>query len=406
MERVILHCDMNNFYASVECMLNPALKKFPVAVGGDVEMRQGIVLAKNYLAKDCGVQTGEPIFMAKQKCRNLVVVPPHFDEYMRISEMARQIYYDYTDLVEPMGLDECWLDVTGSMRLFGDGEQIAHTIRERIKRELGVTISVGVSFNKVFAKLGSDMKKPDAVTVIPKDSFKEKIWHLPATDMIGVGRSSGEKLARMGVCSIGDLANMSEGYLRYKFGKVGVEMHRNANGLDIDAVEPRLYDIPDKSVGRGVTAIKDLENNEEVYSMLLELSEEVGHSLYSSGKMAGGVAISVKDNKFHTISRQTALPIPTQSPTEITKIAYELFCECYHWERDVRALTVRAINLVLDDQPFQLDIFSCAGELHKNEMKDCAVENIRNLFGRDSIFPASSMINYKMPRGKNFHAIF
>ncbi len=406
MERVILHCDMNNFYASVECMLNPALKSFPVAVCGDSELRQGIVLAKNYLAKAYGVETGEPTFMAKRKCRTLVTVPPHFDEYMKISDLARKIYYDYTDLIEPMGLDECWLDVTGSVKLFGDGETIAHTIRERIKRELGVTISVGVSFNKVFAKLGSDMKKPDAVTVIAKDSFREKIWHLPATDMIGVGRSSGERLAKMGVTTIGELAAMPVGYLKYKFGKVGEQMHRNANGLDDEAVKIRNFDIPDKSVGHGATAVRDIVSNAEVYAMLTELSDEIGHKLYSSDKMAEGVAISIKDTAFNTISRQAILPTPTQSPSELVRVAYGLFLDNYRWERNVRALSIRAINLISAASPIQLDIFSCADSLHKIERRDRVVEKIRNTFGRGSIVSASTMINSKMPKGECPRAIF
>ena len=406
MERVILHCDMNNFYASVECMLDPALRDHPVAVCGNSEMRQGIVLAKNYLAKAYGVETGEPTFMAKRKCRDLITVPPHFDEYMKISERARRIYYDYTDLIEPMGLDECWLDVTGSVRLFGNGERIAHTIRERIKRELGVTISVGVSFNKVFAKLGSDMKKPDAVTVIAKDSFKEKIWRLPATDMIGVGRSAGERLSKMGVVTIGELASMPVGYLKYKFGKVGEQMHRNANGLDCDEVKTRNFDIPDKSVGHGATAVRDIVNNDEVYVMLTELSDEIAHKLYSSDKMAQGVAISIKDTAFNTISRQAVLPTPTQSPTELVRVAYGLFVKNYAWERDVRALSIRAINLISAASPVQLDIFSCADSLYKMEKRDRAVESIRNRFGRQSIVSAAAMINRKMPRGECPMAIF
>lgn len=405
MERVILHCDMNNFYASVECMLNPALQDYPVAVCGDSDLRQGIVLAKNYLAKAYGVQTGEPVFAAKRKCKNLVTVPPHFEEYERISERAYAIYYDYTDLVEPMGLDECWLDVTGSLKLFGDGETIAHIIRERIKSELGVTISVGVSFNKVFSKLGSDMKKPDAVTVIDSATFKDKIWHLPATDMIGVGRSSGEALAKMGVCTIGDLANMPAGYLKYKFGKAGLSMHRNANGLDTDAVIPR-DDIPDKSVGHGVTAVRDLESDGEVYSMILELSEDIGHRLYVSDKAACGVVISIKNTRFITVSRQTNLPVATQSPSEIARVAYELFLKNYTWDENVRALTVRATNLISYDEPIQLDIFSCADSLHKIEKRDRAVENIRNEFGRKSLFLASAMINYKMPHKNRPKRIF
>ena len=406
MERVILHCDMNNFYASVECMLNPTLRDHPVAVCGDSELRHGIVLAKNYLAKAYGVETGEPTFMAKRKCPKLITVPPHFDEYMKISELARRIYYDYTDLIEPLGLDECWLDVTGSVKFFGDGETIAHTIRKRIKHELGVTISVGVSFNKVFAKLGSDMKKPDAVTVIGKASFREKIWHLPTTDMIGVGRSAGESLAKMGVTTIGELAAMPVGYLKYKLGKVGEQMHRNANGLDLDEVRIRNLEIPDKSVGHGVTAVRDIISNDEVYVMLTELSDEIGHRLYSSDKMAEGVAISVKDTAFNTISRQAVLPTPTQSPSELVRVAYGLFLKNYTWERNIRAISICAINLISAASPVQLDIFSCADRLCKTESRDRAVENIRNRFGRGSIVSAAAMINGKMPRGEHPRTIF
>lgn len=198
MDRSILHCDMNNFYASVECHLNPAFAAHPIAVCGETEERHGIVLAKNYLAKGFGIITGEAVWQAKQKCPGLIIVPPHYEEYVKVSRAARQIYYDYTDMIEPMGLDECWLDVTGSRRYYGTGEQIAHEIRERIKGELGVTVSVGVSFNKVFAKLGSDMKKPDAVTIITPEHFREQIWHLPASDLLGVGRATAKKLHALG----------------------------------------------------------------------------------------------------------------------------------------------------------------------------------------------------------------
>ena len=230
MSRTILHCDMNNFYASVECFLDPKLKPFPVAVCGDVEERHGIVLAKNYKAKGDGVSTGEAIWQAKQKCPGLVVVPPHYEEYMKFSKAAREIYEHYTDQVEPFGMDECWLDVTGSTRIMGNGEKIANEIRERIKFELGLTISAGVSFNKIFAKLGSDMKKPDAVTVIPQDNFKNIVWNLPASDMLGVGRATERKLASSGIRTIGQIAEFPCEYLQRKLGKCGVDLWRFANG--------------------------------------------------------------------------------------------------------------------------------------------------------------------------------
>ena len=190
MSRSILHCDMNNFYASVECMLDPTLKKYPVAVCGSVEERHGIVLAKNYAAKAFGVATGDAVWQAKQKCKDLVIVPPHYEEYIKYSKLARSVYSRFTDQVEPYGMDECWLDISGTEKLYGSPERVANEIKEIIKFELGLTISVGVSFNKIFAKLGSDMKKPDAITVIEKDTFRDKIWGLPAADLLGVGRAT------------------------------------------------------------------------------------------------------------------------------------------------------------------------------------------------------------------------
>lgn len=222
MLRSILHCDMNNFYASVECMLDPALKKYPIAVCGSVEERHGIVLAKNYKAKAFDVKTGDAVWQAKQKCKDLVVVPPHYEEYIKYSKLARSVYERYTDQVEPYGMDECWLDISGTESLFGSPEKVANEIRETMKFELGLTISVGVSFNKIFAKLGSDMKKPDAVTVIPKDTFKEKIWGLPAADLLGVGRATQRVLDSYCIRTIGDLANTDPEFLRRRLGKNGV----------------------------------------------------------------------------------------------------------------------------------------------------------------------------------------
>lgn len=233
MPRDILHCDMNNFYASVECMLDPALKKYPVAVCGSVEERHGIVLAKNYKAKAFQVQTGDAVWQAQQKCPGLVVVPPHYEEYIKYSKLARNVYERYTDQVEPYGMDECWLDITGTRSLFGLPEKIANEIRETIKFELGLTISVGVSFNKIFAKLGSDMKKPDAVTVIPKDSFREKIWGLPAADLLGVGRATQRVLNNYGIHTIRDLATTNPEFLRSQLGKNGVALWNYANGNDL-----------------------------------------------------------------------------------------------------------------------------------------------------------------------------
>ena len=258
MQRVILHCDMNNFYASVECMLNPELKNKPVAVCGSVEERHGIVLAKNYAAKAFGVSTGEAIWQAKQKCRNLVVVPPHFEEYIKYSKLARNVYQRYTDQVESYGIDECWLDVTGSSSLKGDGLLIAQEISRRMKSELGITVSVGVSLNKIFAKLGSDYKKPDAITTMYKSEYKQKAWSLPVADLLYVGKSTNRKLALFGIKTIGDLARADEDVLNSHLGKMGSILWSFANGYDDSPVKLENTHAPIKSVGNSTTTPKDL----------------------------------------------------------------------------------------------------------------------------------------------------
>ena len=300
MDRVILHCDMNNFFASVECKNDPSISSFPVAVCGNSEERHGIVLAKNYEAKKYGIKTGEPTVAAKAKCPFLVTVEPHYDEYAKYSHLARQIYSEYTDLVEPFGDDECWLDVTGSGLLFGGGEKIADTVRKRIKKELGLTVSVGVSFNKVFSKLGSDMKKPDAVTVIKRSDFKEKIWHLDASELIGVGPSTSRTLKSFGIHTIGDLANAYPELLRGKLGKNGIYLKEAANGREYSPVRPSNQGPPMKSIGHGMTTVTDLKTYSEIKSLILALFEDVGHRLIQNGKKAGGVSVSLRDCNFFT----------------------------------------------------------------------------------------------------------
>ena len=398
--RTILHCDMNNFYASVECMLNPKLKAFPVAVCGEVEERHGIVLAKNYKAKAFGVSTGEAIWQARQKCPDLVVVPPHYDEYMKFSKLAREIYGRYTDLIEPFGMDECWLDCTGSVKMFGDGEKIANEIRESIKLELGLTISVGVSFNKIFAKLGSDMKKPDAVTVIPPNTFREIIWHLPASDMLGVGRATEKKLTSYGIHTIGELATWPLEFFRFKFGKVGVDLWRFANGLDDSRVTVRDFEALDKSAGHGTTTLQDLENSAEVWKVMLELAQDIGHRLRLYHKRATGVSVTIRDNELFFKQWQCVLAVSTQSPSEIARECFSLFDRNYRWERPIRAVTVRAINLVSQSMPEQLNLFCNTTQLQRTEALDNCIEDIRRRFGKHAIRNCILLDNPKMsPRG-------
>lgn len=400
MSRSILHCDMNNFYASVECMLDPTLKNYPVAVCGSVEERHGIVLAKNYAAKAFDVKTGDAVWQAKQKCGNLVVVSPHYEEYIKYSKLARNVYSRFTDKVEPYGMDECWLDISGTDAIFGSPEKVANEMREIIKFELGLTISVGVSFNKIFAKLGSDMKKPDAVTVIPQDSFREKIWGLPAADLLGVGRATQRVLDSYCIKTIGDLANTDPEFLRHRLGKNGVALWRYANGNDNSLVMNSDFVSPVKSVGHGITTVEDLENNEQVWPVFLELTQDIGHKLRVHQKRAEGVAIHIRDNTLNSRQWQAALDMPTQSPMLIAKAAFNLFEKRYAWSNPIRSITVQAINLVPQDTPRQVDMFMNIEKIEKAEKLDSCIESIRQRFGKNSIRNGAVLQYLRMPAEK------
>ena len=395
-DRAILHIDMNNFYASVECMMNPDLKPHPIAVCGSQEDRHGIVLAKNYKAKAFGVSTGEAIWQAKQKCPNLVIVPPHYEQYMRFSKLAKEIYGRYTDLIEPFGMDEVWADVTGCQQFIGTPLHIAEKIKETIKYELGLTVSIGVSFNKIFAKLGSDMKKPDAVTVIPKESFKEIVWELPVSDMLGIGRATEKKLSSVGIYTIGQIAQFPVDFFQRRLGKCGVDIWRFANGLDTSPVTVRDIEAPDKTVGHGMTAIQDLENPAEVWKFILELCQDIGHRLFVFNKKATGIAIAIRDKNLFTKQWQCGLPVSTQSPSVIAKEAFSLFTRSYDWPHPIRSITVRAINLTSLDTPCQLDLFSDPVKVAKAESLDKTIESLRYRFGKKIIRNACLLNNPKM----------
>ena len=312
-------------------------------------------------------------------------MPPHYEEYIKYSRLARDIYGRYTDLIQPFGMDECWLDVTGSTHLFGSGYDIAEEIRQTIKFELGLTISTGVSFNKIFAKLGSDMKKPDAITCIPKDSFKQIIWPLPSSDLLGVGRATKKKLDYYGIFTIGELANTSAEFLRKVFGKNGVLLWHYANGTEQSTVTPSDFEPPIKSVGHGITTIRDLERNEDVWPVILELSQDIGKKLRRYEKRAAGVAIDVRDTELHHKQWQCQLPQPTYSSLYLARKAYQLFKQSYMWERDIRSITVRAINLVSEELPQQMGLFAEVQSIDKMERLELVVDNIRERFGKNAI---------------------
>ena len=387
MERIILHSDINNCYASVECLYDATLRGKPVAVGGSAETRHGIVLAKSEQAKRCGVQTGETLWQARQKCRELVVVPPHYERYLRYSRLVRAIYRRYTDCIEPFGLDEAWLDVTGSSALANG--TVADEIRRAVRRELGLTVSVGVSFNKIFAKLGSDLKKPDAVTVIDHTNFREKIWNLPVDAMLGCGRATARKLRLCGVQTIGQLASCDPAMLQARFGKAGETLWLYANGLDCSRVRPDGEEPVPKSVGHGATCVRDLHTAGEVWLVLLSLTQEICKRLHEAALAASAVQVSVKNNLLFTRQFQSPLPLPTQSAMELARAAFELFCRQYHWEKPVRAVSVRAFRLQAENMPAQTDLFTDFSRHSRQAQLDETVLAIRRRYGRDSIFNAS-----------------
>ncbi|NLE12946.1 MAG: DNA polymerase IV [Clostridiales bacterium] len=403
-ERAILHVDMNNFFASVECMLDTTLRDKAVAVCGSVEERHGIVLAKNYRAKAYGVKTGEAVWQAKQKCAGLVTVPPHYDRYARFAKLAREIYSRYTDMIEPYGMDECWLDVTGSA-LMGSGYEIAEEIRRTVKEELGLTVSAGVSFNKVFAKLGSDLKKPDAVTCITRENFREQIWNLPAGELLGVGPATGRTLAKFGIMTIGDLAKAPDEFLQRRLGICGLRLKLCANGMDNSSVLAAESEYPIKSVGHGTTTLQDLENGAQVRCVMLELVQDISSRLAESGKKACSVAIAIRDNNLDWEQHQCPLPMPTRSPSCLAETAWHLFEAKYRIRRPIRSVSVRAINLVDEDIPMQVDFFTDFERIEKREALDRTVELLRGRFGRNIIRSAVLFGDIHMPAHNGVPAV-
>ena len=394
-DRAILHSDLNSFYASVEIMLNPALRDKAIAVCGSTEDRHGIVLAKSEKAKKAGIKTGMVNWEAKQKCPDLIMVPPQYEQYLKYSKLTREIYQRYTDQVEPYGMDECWLDVTGSLGVCGSALSIAEEIRRTTREELGLTVSIGVSYNKIFAKLGSDMKKPDAITVINRCDYQEKIWPLPVSDLFYVGRATDKKLARYGIRTIGELARAPRDFLKSTLGKNGEMLWFFANGEDLSRVMPNDFQSPVKSIGHGTTCTADLESNEEVWKVMLHLTQDIGHRLRVHDMKANGVQITVKDNTLSYRQYQMQLPMATQSPMEIASAARHLFENNYDWHTFVRAVTVRAINLEPKFMPQQLMLFDDAARRARLEKLDDTIEIIRGRFGKWSIYSASLLGSMK-----------
>ena len=393
MDRVILHSDMNNCYASIELLHRPELRGKPLAVGGDPEARHGIVLAKDQLAKKAGVKTGMALWQARQVCPEIVFVPPRMDLYLRFSRLAHEIYGEYTDQQEAFGVDESWLDVTGSCSIKGDGMTIAEEIRQRIKRELGITVSIGVSWNKIFAKLGSDYKKPDAITRFGRDNYKELVYPLPASDLLYVGSKTEAKLARYGIRTIGQLAEADPTFLHSFLGRMGYVLSAFARGEDRTPVNRENAEAPIKSIGNSTTTPRDLVNETDVSIIVHLLAESVSARLRENNFLCNVVEISVRDNGLESFTRQKKVTVPTDITKEIADSAMELFRFHYNWRKPIRSLGVRASSLSPANTPWQISMFIDPEYRERQQRMDKAVDEIRRRFGFYSIQRGISMLD-------------
>ena len=389
MARTILHCDLNSFYASVELLSHPELRQQPVAVCGDPDSRKGIILAKNEPAKRCGVKTAETIWQARQKCPDLVFLPPHHDQYRQFSHIINNIYGQYTDLVEPFGIDESWLDITGSMHLFGgDARAIADGIRRRISQELGLTLSIGVSFNKVFAKLGSDYRKPDATTVIPPESWQEIVWPLPLSSLLYAGPAAQRALGQYGIHTIGDLAAVDPVLPQRLLGKLGRQLWDFANGRDTAPVRPQHEKEPVKSVGNSFTFRENLISREQVLQGMSLLCDSVASRLRQQNLYCGAVQIGLRDPAFRNISRQKQLACSTHSMRDLLRTAMELADCIWKPPSPLRLLSVTALSLTDRLETYeQVSLFvpqQSAGEAKLERLEE-TVDAIRKKYGGKAI---------------------
>ena len=408
MERVILHSDLNAFYASVEELYHPELAGQPIAVCGDPEARHGIVLAKNQLAKECGVKTGDVIWEARQKCRDIVILPAHYERYLYYSGEIKKLYLSVTNQVEPFGLDECWLDVTGSTHLFGTGEEIANQIREQVKSQYGLTVSVGVSYNKVFAKLGSDYKKPDATTVISRENYREIVWPLPVGELLYIGRATEAKLRRHNIRTIGELASLDPMALKAMFGKIGLMLWSFANGYDSAPVADSEAQAPIKSIGNSTTAPRDLVTDDDIVITLVALSESVAARLRKHGFAGSTIHVSVRDNDLYNVERQHTIQYHTNNSRLIADYAYQLYKRHHRSGKPVRSLGVRVSNLIPDTYP-QLSLFPEQQHVDKLDKIERVKDKLRGKYGygviQQGIMLVDPLLNLDAMRDHVIHPV-
>lgn len=387
-DRVILHCDMNSYFVSVELLKHPELKDLPVAVAGNPKNRHGIILAKNEIAKKYGIKTGETIWAAKNKCKDLELLSPHYDEYIKYHKLFNDIFYRYSDRIEKFSVDESWIDVTESRKLFGTGKEIADKIRNEVREELGITLSAGVSFNKVFAKMGSEYKKPDATTVISRDNYKEVLWPLPVSEFFMVGKITAKLLNSYGIYTIKDLAAAEPQILKAELGVKIYELIDSANGKSNDEVKYYKDNEDPMSIGHGKTFKEDLVTSTQVKKEVWSLSEVVAKRLRSHNLFAAGVKVVIKDSDFKSYSRQKKLRLPTDVTRHIAEEAFSLIKASWDFSKKLRAMSITGIDLRPDckDIGSQYSIFS-QGEQEgiKEREVDKVMDEIKQKFGDQSI---------------------
>ena len=407
-ERVILHCDINHCYAQIEEMMVPELRHVPMAVGGRSESRHGIILAKNDHAKKYQIQTGESLYEAYQKCKDLVVIHPHYEEYLYYTQKVKDIYHEYSDRVESFGLDEAWIDVSESMALFGNGLEIAREIQQRVWEEIGLSVSIGVSFNKIFAKLGSDMIKPMGLVEISRDNFKEKAWQLPVGDLLYVGRSTLKKLSLFGIYTIGDLARFDLNILKRHLGKMGEIIYWFANGYDQSEVAYIDTCEEVKSVGNGITTPKDMNHLREAQSVFYVLCESIASRAKEIGMAGRCISIQLRDTDLKSFTRQKTLSRATNLSDEMMIVVMELLRKNYDFSKPLRSVSVSLSHLQLENEKVQLSLFEDEIHLQKQYHLEKTIDQIRLRYGFKSIKRCSMLLDKELSDfdPKNDHISF
>lgn len=397
MRKLILHSDLDCFYASVECLKNPKYKSYPVAVCGDPDKRHGIILAKNYIAKAYGIYTGETVWSARQKCPELVLFPARFEEYKKYSALVRQIYYSYTNLVEPYGLDEAWLDISKPDGDFNFAFDTAKKISNQIKREIGLTVSIGVSFTKSFAKLGSDYKKPNGITVISPENYKKIVWPLPVSELLYAGKATTDRLRKLGIYTIGDLAKSDEKCIEAHLGKNGVKIRLWAQGKDYETVNDYIYRRNIKSVGNSVTLPYDIYKEEDITITLMILAESVAGRLRENKMTCRTVQLEIKESDLYKFSAQKKTKYQTCVSDDIYRTAAELFKSKRHDGKTIRALGIRACdldNIEAIQMSLEEEFSHSMEQLEIDEMMD----DIRKKYGYGSIKRGVMLFNPELSK--------